>query len=66
MNLAFDELSWEYTPAEEKEPGCLDCFWLEFDAAQDSEGDTAQRLQIFSKQVSCYNIVSIYLIYWKT
>ena len=51
LSLAFEELSWDYTPAPAMEPDCMDTFWLEFDAA-DNDGDSpeAQRLQIFSKQ----------------
>ena len=50
MGLTYDELSWDYSSAED-DPDCLDCFWLEFDT-EDSDGNSsAQRLQIFSKQV---------------
>lgn len=52
MSLAFEELSWDYTPAPAMEPDHMDTFWLEFDAADnDSDSPEAQRLQIFSKQV---------------
>lgn len=52
MSLAFEELSWDYTPAPALEPGCMDTFWLEFDPPEGSSDPTeAQRLQIFSKQV---------------
>ena len=52
LSLAFEELSWDYTPAPALDPGCMDTFWLEFDAAEGSSDPTeAQRLQIFSKQV---------------
>ncbi|XP_015768372.1 PREDICTED: FERM domain-containing protein 8-like [Acropora digitifera] len=51
LSLAFDELSWDFTPAPAHDPGCMDTFWLEFDAAdQNNESPEAQRLQIFSKQ----------------
>lgn len=51
LSLAFEELSWDYTPAPALEPGCMDTFWLEFDAPEGSSDPTeAQRLQIFSKQ----------------
>lgn len=51
LSLAFDELSWDYTPAPALEPDCMDTFWLEFDATdKTSEAPEAQRLQIFSKQ----------------
>ena len=53
MSLAFDELSWDYTPAPAMEPGCLDTFWLEFDTpGYDGQSLEVQRLQVFSKQVS--------------
>lgn len=52
LSLAFEELSWDYTPAPAHEPGCLDTFWLEFDAPdRSSDPEAVQRLQIFSKQV---------------
>ena len=54
MSLAFDELSWDYTPAPAMDPGAMDTFWLEFDApGSDADSPEAQRLQIFSKQVQC-------------
>ena len=53
LSLAFDELSWDYTPAPAMEPGCLDTFWLEFDTpGYDGQSLEVQRLQVFSKQVS--------------
>ena len=52
LSLAFEELSWDYTPAPALDPGCMDTFWLEFDAPEGSSDPTeVQRLQIFSKQV---------------
>lgn len=52
LSLAFEELSWDLTPAPALEPGCMDTFWLEFDPPEGSSDPTeAQRLQIFSKQV---------------
>ena len=53
LGLPFDELSWDYSPAED-DPDCFDCFWLEFDAEDGDGGSSAQRLQIFSKQVNHY------------
>ncbi|KAJ7377457.1 FERM domain-containing protein 8 [Desmophyllum pertusum] len=51
LSLAFEELSWDYTPAPALEPGCMDTFWLEFDPPEGSSEPTeATRLQIFSKQ----------------
>lgn len=51
LSLAFDELSWDYTPAPAMEPGCLDTFWLEFDTpGYDGQSLEVQRLQVFSKQ----------------
>ncbi|XP_078349725.1 putative FERM domain-containing protein FRMD8P1 [Oculina patagonica] len=51
LSLAFEELSWDYTPAPALEPECMDTFWLEFDPPEGSSDPTeAQRLQIFSKQ----------------
>lgn len=51
LSLAFDELSWDYTPAPALEPDSMDTFWLEFDASEENdESPEAQRLQIFSKQ----------------
>jgi len=51
LSLAFDELSWDYTPAPAMDPGAMDTFWLEFDApGSDADSPEAQRLQIFSKQ----------------
>lgn len=52
LSLAFEELSWDYTPAPAHELGCLDTFWLEFDAPDRSSDpeEAVQRLQIFSKQ----------------
>lgn len=52
LSLAFEELSWDYTPAPAHEPGCLDTFWLEFDAPDGSSDpeEAVQRLQIFSRQ----------------
>ena len=53
LSLAFDELSWDYTPAPAMEPGCLDTFWLEFDIpGNNGQSLEVQRLQVFSKQVS--------------
>ncbi|EDO40273.1 predicted protein [Nematostella vectensis] len=49
LSLSFDELSWDYTPAEEQNEDCLDTFWLEFDS-KDNGKTKVQRLQIFSKQ----------------
>ncbi|XP_048586316.1 FERM domain-containing protein 8 isoform X2 [Nematostella vectensis] len=49
LSLSFDELSWDYTPAEEHDEDCLDTFWLEFDS-KDNGKTKVQRLQIFSKQ----------------
>lgn len=48
--LGFDELSWDYTPAEECDEDCLGTFWLEFDSKNNDGTTTVQRLQIFSKQ----------------
>ncbi|XP_031561008.1 FERM domain-containing protein 8-like isoform X2 [Actinia tenebrosa] len=50
LSLGFDELSWDYTPAEECNKDCLDTFWLEFDSKENDGTTTVQRLQIFSKQ----------------
>lgn len=54
LSLAFEELSWDYTPAPALQPECMDTFWLEFDAPDAPDGSSdpteAQRLQIFSKQ----------------
>lgn len=51
LSLAFDELSWDYTPAPALEPDSMDTFWLEFDTHEYNNGPPeAQRLQIFSKQ----------------
>ena len=58
LSLAFEELSWDYTPAPPDDPDCMDTFWLEFDPSEaDIASSTeAQRLQIFSKQV-CHLIL---------
>ena len=64
LSLAFDELSWDYTPAPAMEPGCLDTFWLEFDTpGYDGQSLEVQRLQVFSKQVS---LTLFGLKFWRT
>ncbi|KXJ17746.1 FERM domain-containing protein 8 isoform X2 [Exaiptasia diaphana] len=50
LSLGFDELSWDYTPADEGDEDCLATFWVEFDSKEDDGTTTVQRLQIFSKQ----------------
>ncbi|KAK3749498.1 hypothetical protein QZH41_013476, partial [Actinostola sp. cb2023] len=50
LSLGFDELSWDYTPADEDNHDCMDTFWVEFDSKEDDGTTSVQRLQIFSKQ----------------